>query len=133
MPNHVSPGAVIYAKDVRKLSLFYEQVTQLTRTLVDNTYTILESSQFQLVIHAIPAHIADSFEIRIPPDRRKDTAIKLMLTVASIHNARESAATLGGQVDATDHEWQFQNCLICDGHDPEGNVFQLREFLAETV
>jgi hypothetical protein len=56
-----------------------------------------------------------------------------MLPVTSIHSAREAAVALGGWVDATDHEWKFQNCLICDGHDPEGNVFQVREFLSESA
>jgi hypothetical protein len=26
-----------------------------------------------------------------------------------------------------DAEWLFEGSRVCDGHDPEGNVFQLRQ------
>ncbi|MFZ6775426.1 VOC family protein [Undibacterium sp. Ji83W] len=126
LPN---PGAVIYAKDLSKLSCFYEQVLQLTATHADDDYTILELPHFHLVIHAIPAQIASTFEISTPPQRRADTAIKLMLPVASISKARDAAVSLGGQIDGANYEWEFQHYRICDGHDPEGNVIQIREFL----
>jgi hypothetical protein len=34
---------------------------------------------------------------------------------------------LGGQVDPAEREWNDQGCLVCDGHDPEGNVVQFRQ------
>ncbi|MFZ6721284.1 hypothetical protein [Undibacterium sp. Ji49W] len=123
------PGAVIYAKNLSKLSHFYEQIMQFGISHADDTYSILALSHFQLVIHAIPAHIADTFDIKTPPERREDTAIKLVLPVSDIGLARETAARLGGQIDASEHEWEFQQCRICDGYDPEGNVFQIRAFL----
>ena len=35
------------------------------------------------------------------------------------------AAELGGAVN--EREWEFEGAKVCDGHDPEGNVFQLRQ------
>jgi len=39
-------------------------------------------------------------------------------------------AMLGGQLNSTAREWKFRDTRVCDGHDPEGNMFQLRETLA---
>jgi hypothetical protein len=53
--------------------------------------------------------------------------VKLAFPVASIAQARAAAAGLGGQVDPLEREWRFGANKVCDGHDPEGNVLQLRE------
>ncbi|MFZ6758461.1 VOC family protein [Undibacterium sp. Ji50W] len=123
------PGAVIYAKNLTGLRHFYAQITHCDVSQADATYAILTLAQFQLVIHAIPRHIAESINIKTPPERRGDTAIKLILPVTDISQARQTAARLGGQIDAPEREWEFQHCRICDGHDPEGNVFQVRATL----
>jgi hypothetical protein len=28
---------------------------------------------------------------------------------------------------AAEGEWEFEGAKVCDGYDPEGNVFQLRQ------
>ncbi len=61
-----------------------------------------------------------------PPVRREDAAIKLMFPVPSIGDARALAARLGGELNPPDREWQFGAYRVCDGHDSEGNVFQVR-------
>lgn len=122
-------GAVIYAKNLTRLSQFYEQVMQCGISHADDMHSILLLPHFQLVMHAIPHHIADNIDIKTPPERRENTAIKLILPVTDIGQARETAARLGGQIDAPEREWEFQHCRICDGHDPEGNVFQVRAYL----
>jgi hypothetical protein len=40
---------------------------------------------------------------------------------------RETAAKLGGELDPPERERLFQLSIVCDGHDPEGNVLQLRQ------
>jgi hypothetical protein len=30
-------------------------------------------------------------------------------------------------MNAVEREWEFEGAKVCDGHDPEGNVFQLRQ------
>jgi len=86
---------------------------------------VLQSPDMQLVIHAIPAHLAETFEITSPPQPREETAIKLFFTVPSIEGAREVAAGLGGGVHG--EVWQGQGFAACNAMDPEGNVFQIRE------
>jgi predicted enzyme related to lactoylglutathione lyase len=80
-----------------------------------------------LVLHAIPTHIAESISISEPPEIREETPIKLFFPVASISQARAAAPALGGQVGPVEREWEFWCIRACDGYDPEGNVFQLRQ------
>ena len=120
-------GAVIYVKDLERLTKFYRQVVGLEVAHTESTFVVLESPIFQLVLHSIPAAVATSINISSPPIRREDTAVKLVLPVSSIKSARTEALALGGEVNPPEREWQFQGCLVCDGHDPEGNVIQFRE------
>jgi predicted enzyme related to lactoylglutathione lyase len=126
-PSPFSAGAVIYAKDVGRLSSFYAEVIGLNIALEKPEFVVLESSHFQLVLHSIPQAIASTFEITNPPVRREDTAVKLVFPVSSIKTARVQARAFGGELNSPEREWQFQDCLVCDGHDPEGNVIQFRE------
>jgi predicted enzyme related to lactoylglutathione lyase len=66
-------------------------------------------------------------EITKPAVRRSGTPIKLFFPVAVIAKARTAAISLGGMVDPADCEWTGDGFRACDGQDPEGNVFQLRE------
>jgi predicted enzyme related to lactoylglutathione lyase len=120
-------GAVLYAKNVQRLVAFYAAVAGLTVRKSRGDYVILDSAVFQLVILQIPKQIADSIVIEEPPVRRERAAIKLVLFVASIKDARLAASALGGELNSVEREWEFEGHKVCDGHDPEGNVFQLRE------
>lgn len=122
-----SAGAVIYAKSITRVSAFYAEIAGLRDTYAEQDYIVLESAAFQLVVVAIPAQLAATIGVAVPPRPREDTAIKLVLPVASIANARLAAQSLGGQLNPPESEWQFQGSRVCDGHDPEGNVVQFRE------
>jgi predicted enzyme related to lactoylglutathione lyase len=127
MTSPLTAGAVVYAKDLPRVTAFYAQVLGLEITRAEHDHVVLESQGFQLVVHAIPADIGESIEIATPPLRREDAAVKLVLAVPSITKARALAAMHGGELDPAECEWQFQGHRICDGNDPEGNVIQLRE------
>lgn len=127
MPNAAQAGAVIFAKDLHRVATFYEKLLGLTAAHSDSGHIVLASAQCELVIHAIPKAIADSFEISVPPERRSEAAIKLYFPVASIAEARAKAAALGGELNPPKREWEARGFRACDGHDPEGNVLQLRE------
>jgi predicted enzyme related to lactoylglutathione lyase len=118
-------GALIFAKDVERLADFYCQVLQMKRLHAKPELLVLQSPDMQLVIHAIPTHIAETFEISSPPEPREEAAIKLFFTVPSIEWAREVVAGLGGVVH--DQVWQGKGFAACNAIDPEGNVFQIRE------
>ncbi|QPF74755.1 hypothetical protein G8A07_18735 [Roseateles sp. DAIF2] len=119
-------AAVVYAKDLARMSRFYAEVVGLPVVERDSDYTVLQSGAFQLVLVEIPAAIAAGIEISVPPERREETPLKLCLLVPDLAAARAQAAALGGVLDPPAHEWVFQGRRVCDGHDPEGNVFQLQ-------
>jgi predicted enzyme related to lactoylglutathione lyase len=122
-------GAVLYAKDLDRLVQFYSTVIGLKPRAIEKGFVVLGSQPSQFVILAIPKRIAASIDIARPPELREDTPIKLVFAVEDIARAREQAAGLGGAIDAAEREWEFEGARVCDGHDPEGNVFQVRQMI----
>ena len=120
-------SAVVFAKHAAKLARFYREVAGMEEIHADKSHVVLDGSHFQLVIHNIPKKIADTIGITDPPHIRASNPLKICLPVPSIENARTLAAALGGKVGAKKKEWQARGFTACDGHDPEGNVFQVRE------
>jgi predicted enzyme related to lactoylglutathione lyase len=120
-------GGVVYAKDLQRVRTFYEAVVGFAAAHVASDHTVLRLPTFELVIVETPRAIANSLEIENPPRRRTDTAIKLVLPIDDIAAARTVAPRYGGEIDPPEKEWEFQGYRVCDGHDPEGNVIQLRQ------
>lgn len=130
MNKRPKPSAVIFAKDVAALALFYREVVGMTEVNRDHEKVVLDEPGFQLVIHGIPENIAKTIAISNPPEVREEMPIKICLPVITIESARQKAATLGGHVAAKTQEWSAKGFRACDGYDPEGNVFQVRESAA---
>ncbi len=127
MSNTPKPGAVLFTKDIKRVSRFYEEVLQLPVTHSESDHIVLESEEVQLVIHALPDHIASAVSISELPALRDETPIKLFFPVPSLEKARGRASQLGGHLGSSTKEWEADGFRACDGYDPEGNVFQLRQ------
>jgi predicted enzyme related to lactoylglutathione lyase len=125
MAGPATSGVLIYAKNVERLATFYDTVLGMSRAHDSPELVVLESPEMQVVIHGIPAKIAQSISITAPPARREQSALKAFFAVESISAARIAAAQLGGEVfeDAVKARG-FKACNACD---PEGNIFQVRE------
>lgn len=130
MSTQPKPSAVIFAKDIATLAHFYAEVVGMNEAYRDKDHIVLDAEVFQLVIHGIPKKVAEQVQISVPPQVRENTPIKICLPVDSIEQARLRAAALGGQVGAKGKEWEARGFRACDGFDPEGNVFQVREGVA---
>ena len=131
MANPFTAGAVVYAKDIRRLARFYADVANLEIVHEVADHVVLESETWELVVVAIPAATAARIVITTPPARRENTAFKLSFLVESLAEARVAAKAAGGELNAPDKEWSFQGLRVCDGCDPEGNMIQAREAEAE--
>ena len=118
-------GAVLYAKDLRRLVDFYSAVANLQVETIEENFAVLGQQPSQLVIVQTPMRIAQSIAIETPPVRREDVPVKLVFAVGDIIVVRNSAAERGGAVNPVNREWAFESIKVCDGYDPEGNVFQL--------
>ena len=130
MKTRPKPSIVIFAKSVPTLAKFYQGVAQRAMVHQDNDHIVLDQEGFQLVVHGIPKAISAQIHIAEPPQVREDTPIKVCLPVAGIEHARTTATELGGKVGPKSKEWEARGFRACDGYDPEGNVFQVRESAA---
>jgi predicted enzyme related to lactoylglutathione lyase len=118
--------AVVYAKDLERVVAFYAGVLALPVVAEEaGEFTTLGDDGMELSVVAMPRAIADAITIDSPPRRREDAAVKVSYEVADLVAARRAAGALGGVLD--EREWTWRGTVHCDGHDPEGNVFQLRE------
>ena len=121
------PSAVVFVDNVTRLAAFYQQVADMAVLHAEADHVVLESEGFQVVIHGIPRQIAATLGLTEPPAVREDSCIKLCLPVSSIEVARAFAGQMGGRIAPKAKEWEARGFRACDGHDPEGNVFQVRE------
>ena len=125
-----TPTVVLFVADVPRMTHFYQTVASMVLLRQDRDHAILELARLEVVIHALRG------EPRVLPGPgghlriREDMYVKLCLPVQSIAAARAKAAALGGALQPSAKEWQARGLRACDGHDPEGNVWQVRESAA---
>ena len=128
MPGPARAGLFIYALSPERVADFYCAVAGMARLHATPELIVLESADIQLLVHRIPPPFAEGIVITSPPQRREDTALKFFFSVPSLDAVRLAARALGGEVFA--ENWQGPGFTVCNGMDPEGNVFQVREFSA---
>jgi catechol-2,3-dioxygenase len=124
----VKAAAVLYVKDLRRVSSFYERCLGLVAAESAESYRVLESEVWTLSLVIVPDEVTATIDVAVPPRRREDVPVKLTFAVPSIEDLRPIVSS---QVDQKSGEWTFRGCLHCDGVDPEGNVIQLREPLTK--
>jgi predicted enzyme related to lactoylglutathione lyase len=118
---------VLFAADVRRITDFYQTVAAMTLVSGDDRHSVLELERLQLVVHAVGGRRKRMPEAAKRVKPRRDATLKICLPVRSIASVREHAAALGGRMLPAGREWEARGFRACDGHDPEGNVFQVRE------
>jgi predicted enzyme related to lactoylglutathione lyase len=121
------PSVVVFVADVQKVGRFYREVAAMETIVDDDGLIVLEGAGFQLVIHALPGEpqvLADD-NGHVPV--RSDSYVKVCLPVKSIAATRAVAGANGGSIKGSEHEFEARGFRACDGHDPEGNVIQVRE------
>lgn len=128
MTSPARAGVFIYAKDLPRVAAFYAAVLGMRQVHATDEMAILASPDLQLLVHRIPAPIAETIHIASPPLPREDAAYKFFATVPSLADAGATAASLGGAL--FDERWQGPDFIVCNAMDPEGNVFQVRELVA---
>ncbi len=121
------PSAVLFVAQVRELTAFYRDVASMAIIHEEPGHAVLERDGFQLVVHALRGKPTSLLKSDGEINVREDSHVKLCLPVHRIADARSCAAALGGSIKPPEREWQARGFRACDGHDPEGNVFQVRE------
>jgi predicted enzyme related to lactoylglutathione lyase len=130
MPGPAKAGVLVYAKNLGTLAQFYEELLGLRVLASDSEHVVAENNDIQLVLHAMPAHLAAEVTIASPPRPREEQAIKPFFTVASLAVAEQQARQLGGFVFGP--AWAGPGFTVRNACDPEGNIIQLRQSAAST-
>ncbi|MGO2513656.1 hypothetical protein [Marinomonas polaris] len=115
-------GFVMYASSVSRLSDFYSHVFALNKVEGDNSYALLADGDFELVLLETEASKTVS-DLHSP---RASTPIKPTFFInTSLEIISEMIKNKGGSVFPPKN-WEFGGRKVCDAHDCEGNIFQLR-------
>jgi hypothetical protein len=127
--NMTNTGVVLFVNDVMRVAVFYRDLIQMNVAIEAPSHTELTLPGFDLVIHKIPMDLPVECDATGRAITREDSYIKICLPVVNIADARMVAQSLGGYIKGPEFEWQYRGYRVCDGQDPEGNVFQVRETL----
>lgn len=120
-------GMVLFAKNRRRVSAFYQATLGLTVVESEATHDLLRGTTYEIVVHAIPRKVAAGIEITDPPTARERAAFKPTFVVKSLDNVRDAAEKTGGFLKPASAMWHFRGCSVLDGMDPEGNQVQFKQ------
>src|SRR5262245_49965816 len=120
-------GIVLFAKNKRRVSSFYQATLGLQAVESEASHDLLRGTGYEIVVHAIPHAIAEGIEISTPPAPREQAVFKPTFVVRSLEEVREAAARTGGSLKPASQTWHFRGCAVLDGMDPEGNQVQFKQ------
>jgi predicted enzyme related to lactoylglutathione lyase len=118
-------AAVVYAKDLAGVAVFYRDVLGVMPRESDPDHIKLDCRGFDLIVHRVPGNVTRIANVPLP-QRRERGAIRLIFSVADVDACRVAAAALGGEIDNHPPPWAQPGSNLRLGHDPEGNVFQVQ-------
>ena len=116
---------ILFVKDMDRARVFYGEVLGLKR--IDSAddsddFVSFEAGSVHLALHRIPERHAREIEISDPPRAREATPIKFAFGAADVGATRAELISRGADMGPLR---RFGSLELCDGVDPEGNVFQL--------
>jgi predicted enzyme related to lactoylglutathione lyase len=112
---------LIFAKDMQRLADFYHEALGLPVIAAPMApgWIEFDAGGVRLALHAISPRIARQIEITNPPRAREETPIKLLFEVDALNEVRRRLVQHGATM------FEPKSSGVCDGLDPEGNVFSL--------
>jgi predicted enzyme related to lactoylglutathione lyase len=120
-------GLVVFAKDKKRVSAFYQQALGLAVQESDASHDLLRGHGYEVVVHTIARKYAAGITIATPPQPREETPFKPTFVVASLTVVRSAVEATGGYLKPESVAWHFRGHKVLDGWDPEGNVVQFKE------
>lgn len=146
-------GMVVFAADLNLLKNFYARIFDLQLEHADDEHARLTAGSLELVILQIADHylqknepdLAEPEHQQAPAQPNKPgtnkpktnkpgtnkprtmTPLKpVFFGSRPLHEYRQIIKEQQGAFNDADTEWSFEGNTVCDGWDPEGNVFQIR-------
>jgi catechol 2,3-dioxygenase-like lactoylglutathione lyase family enzyme len=120
---------ILYVQDVERLKTFYQ--THFDVPVVEEIpgeWAVLKAGDVELALHLVgPEYRRDTLESGEEDDSGTASNAKLVFTVRSgLPELREKLQAAGVRMRDLKRYAGFAQ-LMCDGVDPEGNVFQLSQ------
>lgn len=120
-------GLVVFAKNKKRISAFYQQTLGLLVEESDTSHDLLRGRGMEIVVHTIPRRVAAGIVIAKPPAPREETPLKPTFVVGSLEAVRRAVEATGGYLKPASGAWHFRGHIVLDGWDPEGNVVQFKQ------
>lgn len=125
MTEPVSSLTVIYASDLDRVATFYERTLEVSRLEQEDGFIVVGSSSFEIAVVRMSGRPGSS-ETPSSLHVRAETPLKGSYLVSSLARAIAAAEASGGSLKPVESAWSWRGQLHLDGHDPEGNVMQIR-------
>jgi predicted enzyme related to lactoylglutathione lyase len=119
-------GLVVFAKNKKRVSAFYQQTLDLVIEESDTSHDLLRGHGYEVVVHTIPRKYAAGIKIAKPPQPREETPFKPTFVVDSLNEVRRAVEATGGYLKPESGAWHFRGHTVLDGWDPEGNIVQFK-------
>ena len=120
-------GLVVFAKNKKRVSAFYQQTLGLEVIESETSHDLLRGQSYEVVVHTIPRKYAAGIIITKPPEPREETPFKPTFVVTSLTHVRGAAEATGGFLKPVAGAWHFRGHVVLDGWDPEGNIVQFKQ------
>ncbi len=120
-------GCVVFAKNKKRVSAFYQQTLGLVVEESDTTHDLLRGHGYEVVVHAIPRKYSAAIKISKPVEPRDNACFKPTFIVSDLESVRAAASKTGGFLKPVEQAWHFRGCVVLDGWDPEGNIVQFKQ------
>lgn len=121
MPSIRLGATILFAKDLQTMAEFYHEALGLPVIAAPTApgWLELDAGSVRLALHAIPPRMARQIEITHPPRAREEGPMKLVFEVDDLEGMRRRLIHYGATM------FEPKSSGICEGLDPEGNVFSL--------
>ncbi len=120
-------GLVVFAKNKKRVSAFYQQTLGLEVVESESSHDLLRDKSYEVVVHTIPRKYATAITITKPPEPREEAPFKPTFVVISLAQVRSAAEATGGYLKPEAGAWRFRGHVVLDGWDPEGNIVQFKQ------
>jgi catechol 2,3-dioxygenase-like lactoylglutathione lyase family enzyme len=111
---------ILFTGDVDRLAAFYRDILGLRVLEASPGWCVLDAGGVKLALHGIPKEIAG--EVSDPPKVREDSYWKPTFIVDDLAATLAQLAAHGVTMSTPR---TFGPRTFSDGHDPDGNVFQI--------
>jgi hypothetical protein len=88
-------GLVLYAKNKRRVSAFYQRTLDLDIVEESSTHALLQANGTEIVVHAIPRRYSSGIKIAKPPEIRESTPMKPVFFVRDLEAVRAASDATG--------------------------------------